>query len=71
MKSYTDYKNYAKDIFSNPEQVIFDKVHNEYLYIKGDDLLRLSVDGEFVSLYPGALSIKVINAIKNGGTIWP
>lgn len=71
MKSFTDYQNYANDIFNNPEQIIYDAANNEYLYIKGDDLLRLGEDGEFISLYPGAQSGKVTSAIENGGTIWP
>lgn len=28
-------------------------------------------DGEFISLYPGAQSGRVIDAIANGGTVWP
>lgn len=71
MKSYTDYQDYANSIFSEPEQIIYDAVNNEYLYIKGDDLLRVGERGEFVSLYPGAQSGKVIKAIENGGEIWP
>ena len=64
-------QNYANDIFNNPEQIIYDAANNEYLYIKGDDLLRLGEDGEFISLYPGAQSGKVTSVIENGGTIWP
>ena len=71
MKNYMDYQNYANDIFSKPDQIIYDAANNEYLYIKGDDLLRIGKDGEFISLYPGAQSERVISAIENGGTIWP
>ncbi len=45
--------------------------NNEYLYIKGDDLLRLGEYGEFISLYPRTQSEKVTSAIKIGGTTWP
>jgi len=44
--------------------------HKEYLYIKGKDLLRVKENGDFVSLYPGADTARVTNAIKNGGIIW-
>ena len=60
--SYIDYKNYALDIYSHPDQIIFDSRYNEYYYIKGNDLLRLKPDGTFISLYPGADSDRVINA---------
>ena len=71
MKSYMDYQNYANDVFSKPNQVIYDAVNNEYLYIKGADLLRVGEDGEFISLYPGAQSGRVKSAIENGGIVWP
>ena len=66
-----DYQNYANDVFSKPNQVIYDAVNNEYLYIKGADLLRVGEDGEFISLYPGAQSGRVKSAIENGGIVWP
>lgn len=71
MKDYTDYQNYADTVFYEPDQIVYDAVNKEYLYIKGIDLLRISEIGEFISLYPGAGSQRVINAISNGGTIWP
>ena len=71
MKSYTEYKNYANEIFSKPDQVIYDAINKEYLYIKGNDLLRIGADGEFISLYLGVRSGRVIDAIENGGIVWP
>ncbi len=71
MKSYLDYENYINDVFNNRNKIVYDSVNKEYLYIKGNDLLRVGINGEFISLYPGAQSGRVTNAIKNGGTIWP
>lgn len=71
MKNYTDYQNYANNIFNKPDQIIYDAVNGEYFYVKGDDLLRVDKGGEFISLYPGVQSGRVMDAIKNGGTIWP
>lgn len=71
MMSYTDYQDYIKEVFNKPDQIIYDAINKEYLYIKGDDLLRVGEGGEFISLYPGAQSGRVIGAITNGGTIWP
>ena len=71
MKNYTEYQNYANEVFNNPDKIVYDAVNKEYLYIKGDDLLRVGENGEFVSLYPGAASGRVTNAIENGGTVWP
>lgn len=59
-----------KNIFDNPEKIILDSENSEYLFIKGDDLLRIKLNGEFVSLYPGVNTSKVINALKDGGLIW-
>ena len=70
MKNYTEYKNFSNDIFKNPEKIICDKVNNEYLYVRGNDLLRVKTNGEFISTYPGASSSRVTNAIKNGGVLW-
>jgi hypothetical protein len=36
----------------------------------GDDLLRLKLNGQFVSLYPGVNSSKVKKALNDGGLIW-
>lgn len=71
MKSYYEYVDYAKDIFNSPEQIIHDIEKGEFYYIKGSDLLRVKENGDFVSLYPGVSSQRVINAINNGGVIWP
>lgn len=71
MNNYKDYKKYANEVFGSPDKIIYDMQHNEFLYIKGNDLLRLSEIGKFISLYPGAGSERVINAIANGGVIWP
>ena len=38
--------------------------------IPGDNLLRITENGDFVSLYPGANSDRVLSAIEKGGTIW-
>ncbi len=70
LNTYTDYEQFAKEIFNNPDKIIFDSANNEYLYIKGDDLLRIQVNGQFISLYPGADSAKVTNAVESGGLLW-
>lgn len=65
------YKDLINDVFKNPEKIIHDVDNGEFYYLKGKNLLRVTEDGDFVSLYPGAESGKVLSAIKNGGTIWP
>lgn len=59
------------DVFKNPEKIIHDVENNEYLYLKGNDLLRVTETGDFISLYPGAGTGRVISAVENGGLIWP
>ena len=71
MKDYTEYKDYADEIFKSPDQIIHDVKNGEYYYTKGDDLLRIKENGDFVSLYPGVDSGRVTDAINNGGVIWP
>lgn len=71
MSSYNDYINHIENIFQHPERVIHDIGNKEFLYIKGEDLLRIGENGDFVSVYPGIESAKVIKAIDNGGLIWP
>ena len=71
MESYKDYKDLAEEIFNLPDQIIHDKAKGEYYYTKGNDLLRIKENGDFVSLYPGSESERVLNAIENGGVIWP
>ena len=44
--------------------------NGEYIYQKGEDILRTTEDGDFISLYPGADSALVEKAIENGGLIW-
>lgn len=69
MKSYVEYRNYVEKIFSAPQKIVFDKLYDEYYYILGNDLLRVSKDGKFISLYPGANTDRVLNAIKAGGEL--
>ena len=71
MENYNDYINRIENTFNNPDKIVFDAKNNEYLYINGEQLLRLGESGEFISLYPGANSARVTNAIENGGVIWP
>lgn len=71
MKDSTDYTDYADEVFDTPDQIIHDKTNGEYYYTKGKDLLRIKENGDFVSLYPGAESGRVLDAIQNGGVIWP
>lgn len=71
MKDYTEYIKYAEDIFKSPEQIIYDAKYKAAYYTKGNDLLRIKENGDFVSLYPGADSGRVRDAINNGGRIWP
>lgn len=70
MKDYNDYENLSNEIFNNPEKIIYNEAGDEFLYIKGNNLLRVKPNGDFISTYPGANTNKVINAIKAGGTIW-
>lgn len=70
LTSYTEYEQLAKDIFSNPDKIILDSVNGEYLYIQGENLLRITLDGEFVSLYPGADTGLVNKALEGGGLLW-
>ena len=44
--------------------------NGEYLYIKGNDLLRVTLDGDFVSLYPGADTALVNKALEGGELLW-
>lgn len=71
MKDYTEYKDYADEIFKSPDQIIHDAKNGEFYYTKGNDLLRIKENGDFVSLYPGAESGRVLDAISNGGVVWP
>ena len=71
MGSVNDYKKFAQNIFSNPDKIIKDTKNGEMLYLKGKDLLRTTLDGKFISAYPGAYSGRVLNALKSGGLIWP
>ena len=68
-KNYKEYKNYAKYIYKNHDSVIVDVKRQEFYYIKGKDLLRVKPNGEFVSLYPGANSPRVIESIKAKGVL--
>ncbi|MFF2014925.1 hypothetical protein [Paenibacillus sp. NPDC058177] len=67
--THLEYKNYINNLYMNPDRVVYDKNYNEYYFLKGKDLLRLKENGDFISLYPGADSTRVIRAIKeaNGG----
>ena len=69
--SMDEYKNLIDDVFKSPDKIIQDFENNEFLYLKGNNLLRVTNNGEFVSLYPGAKTTRVLSAIKKGGTIWP
>ena len=72
LKSYGEYKDFAQDVFNNPEKIFYDKFEDEYLYVRGKDLLRTKPDGSFVSIYPGADSARVTKVIERGGKlIWP
>jgi len=64
MKSHIEYRDLAEKVFKTPDMVIFDELYDEYYYLKGNDLLRLKPNGNFISLYPGAKSDRVINAIN-------
>ena len=64
LKSHSNYKSLANNIFKKPETIIFDSKNKEWYYLKGNDLLRLKPNGDFISLYPGAKSSRVLNAIK-------
>ena len=70
LNSFDEYKNLIDEVFNNPNKIVYDSVKKEYSYIKGDNLLRIEVNGNFISLYQGVESERVINAIERGGTIW-
>ena len=70
MNNFGEYKQFANKVFSDPDKIIWDSINQEYLYVKGNDLLRVQSSGNFVSLYPGAESGKVLKAIENGGLKW-
>ena len=70
MSNYKDYENSINDIFENPDKIILDNLNHEYYYVRGDDLLRIKTNGEFVSLYPGVNSDLVKKAIIDGGIVW-
>lgn len=61
---YKAYQNYAKQIFSSPDKILKDNLKGEIYYIKGNDLLRVKNNGDFVSLYPGVQSKRVQSLIK-------
>ena len=65
-----EYKELINRVFNNPEKIIYDAKNQEYLYLRGNDLLRVTETGDFISLYPGAETGRVKNAIENGGVIW-
>ena len=54
LKNHTEYQNLANDIFKNHDKAIFNHTFNEFHYMRGNDLLRVKPNGEFISLYPGA-----------------
>ena len=70
LNNFGEYKQLANKVFSNPDKIIWDSINQEYLYVKGNDLLRVQSSGNFVSLYPGADSGRVLKAIENGGLKW-
>ena len=50
-------------MLKSPNQIIHDAKNGEFYYTKGN--------GDFVSLYSGAESGRVLDAISNGGVVWP
>ena len=65
LKSHTEYKKLANEVFSKSDKIIFDSKYNEFYYLKGNDLLRLNPNGDFISLYPGANSSRVLDVINS------
>ena len=68
--SYVEYEEIIIDTFNNPEKIILDLTNGEYYYIKNNNFLRVKLNGEFISMYPGVDSERVVNALNNGGLIW-
>ena len=64
LDSYVEYRQLAQDIFQNPEKVFLNSEIGEYFFVRGKDLLRVKLDGTFVSLYPGVNSALVQKAIQ-------
>ncbi len=70
LTGYKEYEQFVKQVFSNPDKIILDSINKEYLYIQGKELLRIKLNGQFVSLYPGADTDLVKKAIEIGGLLW-
>lgn len=64
LNDYNEYKQYAENVFSSPEKVYYYQEQDQYFFVKGTDLLRVRPDGSFVSLYRGANTSTVLNALR-------
>ena len=65
----TDYQNFIYEVFNKPDEIVYDSINKEYLYIKGADLLRIGEARKFISLYHGVQSDRVVKTIMNGSGI--
>jgi len=63
LNNYEEYKNFANDIFKVHDKVVRDEKAGEIYFIRGNNLLRVKENGEFVSLYPGAFSDRVLRLL--------
>lgn len=59
LRNHIEYQNRARDIFNQHDHRVFDPARNEFQYIRGNDLLRVSPSGTFISLYPGGRAIYI------------
>ena len=64
LSDHVAYRELAHDIFRRHDRMVYDAWYNEFYFIRGLDVLRVLVDGVFVSLYPGANSPRVMDAIN-------
>ena len=70
LTSYKEYEQLARTVFNNPDKIVFCGSNQEYLYIRGNELLRVTFNGEFVSMYPGSNTDLVKKALEAGGLLW-
>lgn len=63
-------KENAEEVFQFPAKIIYDRDGQEFFYIRGDKLLKLGVNGDFISLSPDANSPAVLKAMQMGTVVW-
>ena len=66
MQSYDEYRAKAQEIFDNSDKVSYNPNQNggKFHYTQGNDLVIVTKDGRFESLYPGAHTPVVLKGIR-------